>query len=125
MLPQDNIAIKGDTIELQYQLFKDKANCEYWNLTSHEIRFQLNTSIKIYKATANVSGGSSDQINITEPTQGIFVIIISPEESVEIEPGDYSYEIQVTTPDGDKYTVLQSQIRVVDESITWSSVPTS
>lgn len=125
MLAQDNIAIKGDTIELQFQLFRDKCNSVYWDLTNHEIRFQLNSPTKIYKATSNVTGGSSSQINVTDPTHGIFVIIITPTQSSEITPGDYNYEIQITTPApaSDKYTVLQSSMRVVDETITWGNVP--
>ena len=126
MLPQDNIIIKGDSAEMQFQLFKDKCNSEYWNLTNHEIRFQLNTPTKIYKATSNVTGGSSTQINVTTPLQGIFVVMIPPTQSVNIAPGDYNFEIQITTPApaSDKYTVLQSSLRVVDESITWGNLPT-
>lgn len=125
MLPQDNIVIKGDTIELQFQLFKDKSTNEYWNLLNHQIRFQLNTPTKIYKATANVTGGSDAQISLVNATQGIFLVTITPTQSASIVPGDYSYEIQVTTPSPtiNKYTVLQSSLRVVDESITWENEP--
>lgn len=124
--PQDTIFIKGDTIELQFQLFKDKSTNEYWNLLNHQIRFQLNTPTKIYKATANVTGGSDLEIALVDAVHGIFLVTITHTESAIIIPGDYTYEIQVTTPapDSKKYTVLQSSLRIVDESITWDGEPT-
>ena len=125
MLSQDAIFIQGDTIELQFQLFKDKSANEYWNLLYHEIRFQLNTPTKIYKATANVSGGSDEQINLVDAAKGIFLVIITHTESTNIISGDYTYEIQVTTPapNSKKYTVLQSSLRILNESITWEDEP--
>lgn len=124
-LPQDAIFIKGDTIELQFQLFKDKSTNEYWNLLNHQIRFQLNTEPKIYKATANVPGGGDDQISLVDAVKGIFLVSITHTESSGITPGDYTYEIQITTPapDSKKYTVLQSSLRVLDEFITWEPKP--
>jgi len=122
---QDPIYIKGDTIEMQFQLFQDKVNNVYWNLTGHQVRFQLNTTPKIYKATSNVTGGSSDQINIIDAAHGIFLVSITCEESAEIAPGDYKFEIQVTTPSPNlkKYTVEQSTLRVHDEVIVWEDEP--
>jgi len=124
-LPQDAIFIKGDTIELQFQLYKNKCINEYWNLLNHEIRFQLNTPTKIYKATANVTGGSDLQISLVDAVHGIFLVTITHTESSGIAPGDFSYEIQITTPapNSKKYTVLQSSLRIIDESITWEAKP--
>lgn len=123
--PQDTIFIKGDTLEMQFQLFKDKCTNEYWNISNHEIRFQLNTELKIYKATANVTGGSDAQISIVNAVEGIFLITITHTETTAMTPGDYTYEIQITTPapNVQKFTVLQSSLRIVDESITWENKP--
>jgi len=127
--PQDTIFIKGDTIDLQFQLFTNKATNTYWVLTNNEIRFQLNTPTKIYKATANVTGGGTDQISIVNASQGIFMVHIDYTESSAIAPGDYDYEIQVTIPsvltgvEDQKYTVLQSSLRIGDESISWEAKP--
>jgi hypothetical protein len=125
LLSQDAIFIKGDTIELQFQLFKDKSNNVKWNLLNHEIRFQLDTSVKIYKATANVSGGSDEQISLVDAVNGIFLVTITHTETTAIDPADYTYEIQVTTPtpDSKKYTVLQSSLRILNEAITWEAKP--
>ncbi len=119
----DAIYIKGDTIELQFQLYKNKCTNEYWNLLNHQIRFQLNTETKIYKATANVTGGSDEQIGIVNAVEGVFLVTIEHSETSGIEAGTYTYEIQVTTPEDKKFTVLQSELRIVDEHITWEDVP--
>jgi len=123
-LPQDAIFVQGDRIELQYQLFLDKKNNVYWNLTDNEIRFELYSPTPIYKATANVTGGSDDQILIVDAAKGIFLVSILAEESRTLKVGDYNFTIQVTTADSKKYTVLRSSLRIVDDSITWDAEPT-
>jgi len=122
-LPQNNIFYRGDSIDLEFQLFRDKSTNTYWNLTSHQIRFQLNNgTTPIKKATANVSGGHVNQIEVTNAAQGIFIVKISKTESV-LSPGDYSFEIEVTTPAPalQRFTVLQSEIRIISDNITWES----
>jgi hypothetical protein len=122
-LAQDNIYYKGDTIEMEFQLWKDKKNNVYWDLTNHQIRFQLNSPTPIKKATANVTGGSSAQINVTNASHGIFLVTITKTESDALIPKDYDYEIEVTTPspDSERFTVLQSVIRIIQDIITWTS----
>ena len=120
--PQDNIFFKGDTIVLTFQLWADKQNNVYYDLTNHQIRFQLNHGITpIKKATANVSGGSDSQIHITTPTQGIFTVTILKTESDTLTPADYTFEIEITTPTpaSQRYTVLQSSLRILQDYITW------
>lgn len=120
-LPQDNIYYAGDTIELEFQLWIDKNNNIPWDLTDNQIRFQLDTNPVIKKATPNVPGGSSDQINVTNPTLGIFVVIIPHDESENIIIGDYEFAIKVTTPDSEPLTVLVSKLRILENEITWDS----
>jgi hypothetical protein len=119
-LPQDNIFYQRDTLELEFQLFKNKATNEYWDLTDYKIRFQLiDGTVVIKKATANVSGGSSDEINITNPTLGKFIVVITTLESTNLSPDDYTYQIQIESPTGKKYTVLQDSIRILPALINW------
>ena len=122
-LPQDAIYYKGDSVELEFQLWVDKSKGTYWDLTNHQIRFQLNSPTPIKKATANVSGGGDDQINITNAAQGLFVVIITKAETDLINPGDYEFEVEITTPapTSARYTVLQSYIRLLQAIITWTN----
>jgi hypothetical protein len=122
--PPEDIFVQGDTCELQYQLFVDKRNNIYWNLTDNEIRFQLDVSpTPIYKATANVTGGADAQITIVNAVQGIFLIIITSEESKDLSLQDYTFTIKVTTPSGKNYTVHQAHLRIINNAISWTDEP--
>lgn len=118
-LPQDNIFYRGDTIEMEFVLYRNKSAGEYWDLTNHQIRFQLNGPTTIKKATANVTGGGNDQILVEDAVHGKFLVIITKTESDTLTPNDYDYEIEVTTPEATRFTVLQNQIRIMQDMITW------
>ena len=121
LLPQDNIYYSGDSIHLAFQLWSDKVNNIPWDLTNTQIRFQLNTSPIIKKATVNVPGGSAAQITINNTTQGLFTInILKTESGVTI--GDYTFEIEITEASGDRFTILQASLRILQEYITWGDL---
>jgi len=121
LLPQDNIYYSGDTIKLSFQLWSDKANNLPWDLTNTQIRFQLNTSTVIKKATANVTGGADAQIHVDDAEEGLFTINILKTES-GVEVGDYTFEIEVTEENGERFTILQSALRILAEYITWGDL---
>lgn len=122
MIPQDAIYTKGDTINQEYQLFHNKCTNEYWNLTDYQIRYELtNGTITIKKATANVVGGSIDEIEITNAIQGIFIVKIPATESEDLTVGDYDFEVEVTSIiTNQKTTVGKGKIRIVPEIIDWT-----
>lgn len=126
MLAQDAIFSVGDTWYLPFQLWLDEKHKIPWNLVNNEIRFQLNTPTIIYKATANVVGGSDAQIAIIDAANGIFQVIITSAETSTLSPKDYTIAIKVKIPTGEEFTVLPDTvgaIRVVRESISWGSEP--
>ena len=114
MVTPDFIVTVGDTVELLFQLYRNEK--EYWDLTNYQIRFQVGD---IKKATANVGGGSDDEIKIIEPNQGKFIVIINAGELDKI--GDFNYEIEITSPEGKVYTVGRGVIRVISQLITWKT----
>jgi hypothetical protein len=123
LLPQDNIFYRGDTLELEFQLFKNKSTNEYWDLTDTEIRFELHQDSKsIKKATANVVGGSDNQISIIDESKGIFLIVITSEESTLLPSADYVFEIQITTLENNRYTILHDSLRILPELISWEEI---
>jgi hypothetical protein len=122
-LPQDNIYYQGDTLELEFQLFKNKTANEYWDLTGAKIRFELHiASISIKKATENITGGSDDQIRLLDASKGIFLIVITKEESASLFPQDYNFEIQIDTAEDNRYTVLSDSLRILPNLIDWSEI---
>jgi len=118
----DQIVYKGDTIDLEFQLYKDKSKNEYWDLTNYQIRFELHNNVKVKKATANVTGGSDNQIIVTDFLHGNFLVTINSEESSTLIPGDYNIEIQITSPQGKVYTVFSGGLRILPELIDWTSI---
>jgi hypothetical protein len=123
-LPDTNIYYQGDSIDLEFQLYQDKDAHLYWNLTNHQIRFQLNSPTLIKKATANVTGGSDEQILIENAAQGLFLIMIDKTESHGLAAGDYNFEIEITTPSPalKRYTIKQGTIRILSDMIEWTNI---
>lgn len=123
-LPQDSINFQGDSIVLSYKLWTSKATNTPWDLTDYEIRFQLNSSTPIKKATSNVSGGSDSQIQITDAENGEFSVMITKIESRALVAGDYDFEIEVTSPAPDytRTTVLRAVIRIKADLINWEII---
>jgi len=108
----DNL-IKGDSV-----LFECKSGED---MTDWKIRAELwdADSIDIKKATTN-SGGSTDQIEITDAIGGVFLIKIDAGETTDISD-QANLEIEVETNEGKIYTVFKSIIKFTNEKIKWQN----
>jgi hypothetical protein len=120
-LPPENIFYKGDTIIMQFQLFRNKSTSEYWNLTSNEIRFEIKEGEVSIKKANTAAGGDDDQIKIDNAVEGLFTVTVEKEETEDLAVGDYHFEVEVTNATGDRTTVLTSLLRIVDEIIDWET----
>lgn len=112
------MTIKGDTI--QFEVTADE------NITGWKIRAELydeeNNNIQL--ATAN-SGGSDDQIEVTDAANGVFIIKVPSGETTNMEDLA-NLEIEVDTGNtvggqSEIITIYQGQISLSDEKITWTS----
>jgi len=107
--------IRGDTIYFEVKADED--------ITNWKIRAQLwdSGSVDIKKATAN-SGGADSQIEVTNATDGVFLIKIEKGETTSVLD-EANLEIEVETNDSPTkiYTVYRSIIKFTDEKITWST----
>ena len=103
--------IKGDSIIFECNVDED--------ITDWKVRAELwdDGSIDIKKATAN-SGGSDAQIEITNATDGVFLIKIEKGETTNIVD-QTNLEIEMETNEGKIYTVYQSIVKFTNEKITW------
>ena len=112
---------QGDTLDIYYQI-KDAQNVPI-DLTNWQIRAEINNTapIKIRRATKNVSGGSDDQIKILD-TVGNIKITIEKEKTTTMNPGNYTLEIEITSPLGKRYTIVQDTIQIVKDIIDWENV---
>jgi hypothetical protein len=110
--------IKGDSITLECNL---NQNIDNWKIRC-EIYEEVGQSVKL--ATAN-SGGSDDQIKITSSTTGIFKIYVPKDATKDFcdENNRAFIEIEIETNDSPskKYTVLQDELELKDQTINWST----
>ncbi len=107
--------IKGDSIIFEANVGED--------ITDWKVRAELwdDGTVDIKKATAN-SGGSDAQIEITNATDGVFLIKIDKGETTDIVD-QANLEIEVETNDSPSkiYTVFQSIVKFTTEKIKWQT----
>lgn len=112
---------RGDTLEIFIQI-ADNNNTPI-DLTNWEIRAHItNTApINIKKATKNVLGGNDNQIQVLD-TIGNIKIIVEKELSSTMNPGHYQIEVEITSPNGYRRTVVSDSILIKQDIINWSSI---
>jgi len=112
--------IRGDTLKIIITVRDSDGNLV--DLTNYEIRAEIKgeDGISIKKASANVSGGSSDEIDVTGT--GTIEINFSSSETSQLQV-DFTYklEVEITSPEGVKTTIVQDLINVKEDIITWES----
>jgi len=105
--------IKGDSIELEITANTDITS---WKLRC-EIYDNEDNSIKL--ATAN-SGGSNDQIEVTDATDGVFLIKVAKALTTNFQDNAY---IEIEREDANEkiLTIYQDEILFNKERITWTT----
>ena len=104
--------IKGDSIDFECNLGE--------NITGWEIRAEVydSNSHSIKLATAGITGGHDDQIEITDATNGLFTVKVAKDLTTSFNR-ESNIEIEVETSDGQIFTVYQNAIEFLPEKITW------
>ena len=105
--------VKGDTIQLE---ITTNTNITGWKIRC-EIYDKSGNSIQL--ATAN-SGGSDEQIEITDVTNGIFVITVAKDLSDNFDNNAF-IEIEREDSDETVLTIYQDDFKFIDEKISWTS----
>jgi len=109
---------KGNSFTLEGDLNQDITN---WKIRT-EIYDKCGNSIKL--ATAN-AGGSDNQIEITNTTEGKFLIKVESDKTTNFEDNGFiEIEVETTTIIGsknEKTTVLQAKLNFVTKQINWES----
>jgi len=111
--------IRGDTLKIIVTVRDSDGNLV--DLTNYEIRAEIKgEDISIKKASANVTGGSSDEVDVT--STGTIEINFSSSETSQLQVGfTYKLEVEITSPEGVKTTIVQDLINVKEDIITWES----
>lgn len=114
--------VKGDTI-----IFEAKIDTD---ITGWKIRAELsdNCENEIRLATVNVTGGSTNQIEVTDitPTKSTFLVKV-PSGATKCFADEAKFEIEVETDNlvsekPEILTVFQADIDFKREEITWTNV---
>ena len=101
---------KGDTIEFECEVNE--------NISGWKIRAELYADkFSVKKATAN-SGGSDNQIKITDALNGKFSIYFDKNDTKNC-PDIATLEIEMESVDGKVYTVYQDVIKFKEGKIDW------
>ncbi|HUU88096.1 MAG TPA: hypothetical protein VMX17_10135 [Candidatus Glassbacteria bacterium] len=114
-LNQKDKIFKGDSISKQISVNESIAN---WEIRA-ELYDLTGNSSKI--ATANVTGGSSDQITIDNATTGEFTLNWEDGETTDFD-NEIWMEIERTDASGNVRTIFKQKILLEDEEITWTEV---
>ena len=108
--------VKGDTINLELSIGQDitnwKIRCEIYDTEGHSIKL----------ASAN-SGGSSSQIEVTDATNGIFIIHVL-KDATTLFCDKSSIEIEVETSTGEIFTPIigeENTIQFRNQKISWTT----
>lgn len=105
--------IKGDTIELEIT-----ANID---ITGWKLRYEIydDDCNSIQGATSN-SGGSDAQIEVTDETNGVFLLKVAKNETTDFDDNSF-IEIEREDVDGKILTIFQDEFKFNSEKITWTT----
>lgn len=108
---------KGDTLNIECTLNED--------ITNWKIRSQLtdDNGSKIKRASSNVTGGTTSQIEVTDASNGVFIIKFEKDTTTNFcDKASLEVEVENTNNPSEKFTVVRSEdtkIKFRDPSIDW------
>lgn len=110
---------RGDTLELLCNIVDSEGNP--LDLSNYEIRAELyGNGISIKKANSKVSGGNDNEISIVDI--GKIKILFDKTETEQLEPDKtYDIEVEITSPEGKRTTIIRNKILVKSDIINWES----
>lgn len=96
--------IRGDTLNIQFEIESDTV----LDLTSDnfEITFSLKRS-----ATDNAYVFQKDKTAVTSPADNVFILRVAPEDTVNLIPGYYHYDLQLNIGT-DVYTIAIGKLHL-------------
>jgi len=92
------------------------------DLSNYQIRAELGDgkTISVKKANSNVSGGSDDEIYLV--SSDTFNVVFTPSDTAQLEPEqEYVLEVEITSPDNIKTTIVREIVKPKADLITWDS----
>lgn len=96
--------IRGDTVNIQFEIESDTV----LDLTSDD--FEITFSLK-RSATDNAYVFQKDKTAVTSPADNVFILRVAPEDTVNLIPGYYYYDLQLNIGD-DIFTIAIGKFHI-------------
>lgn len=100
-------SVRGDT-KVYTITFKDSAGAPY-NIKNWVVRMTLKQNASLPDSAAVLQKTVSTFADTTSGTSGVAEITFLPADTVDIEPGEYDFDISVTTSQNKVYTVMRGK----------------
>lgn len=85
----------------------------YYNLTDHTIFFTVRKEPDIDPSVIAKDSAHSADIVITDAINGKFELTIQREDTVDLDPGMFFYDIELVSVGGDTYTPIMGRLNLV------------
>lgn len=96
--------IRGDTLNIQFEIEADTV----LDLTSDD--FEITFSLK-HSATDNAYVFQKNKTSVVSPAPNVFILRVAPDDTVDLVPGYYYYDIQLNIAD-DVYTIAIGKLHI-------------
>lgn len=96
--------IRGDTLNIEFEIESDTV----LDLSSDD--FQITFSLKRL-ATDKAYIFQKDKTAVVSPAENVFILRVAPEDTVDLIPGYYYYDLQLNIGD-DVYTILIGKLQL-------------
>ena len=102
--------IRGDS--QSYTLTIKKSDGTPYCLKNWSVTFTLKTNYSLPDSQASLQKVVTSFADSTAGTSGVAVLAIEPADTVNLEPGEYDFDIQVCTSDSKIYTILRGKYEI-------------
>ena len=102
--------VRGDSQDYTLTI-KNSSGVPYC-LKNWKIYFTLKTNYDLPDSQASLQKTVTTFADTTSGTSGIAVISLDPTDTVNLEPGEYDFDIQAVTSENKNYTLMRGKYQV-------------
>jgi hypothetical protein len=92
-----------------YTITFKKKDGTVWDITNWVVFFTLKTNYNLPDSAASLQ---KIVTTFTAPSTGVAVISLLPQDTINLEPGEYDFDIYVRTAANESYTVVKGKFNI-------------
>jgi len=108
---QDLEMVAGDNCDIEFEV-NDPGGLDV-DLTDATVDWYLKESADTEVALLHKDNSEGDGVEVTDPTHGVVVVHLVPEDTADLAPGKYFHGITVTDIDDKVYTVAMGYMTLL------------